>query len=198
MKTGAYMQYGLVEKLGWESLPSGARDHTPMLDKSMIQGSTTAVQIKKGNFTMKRLQILPLLFGLFFAATAGVVNAQSAGDKAGATLTRAQVKMERDEFLKSHQYDSVTDNWVMKPGVEPPAGMKSRAEVKAERDQFLRNNRWDPVTDTWVSMKGAPRDLGTLSRAQVRADTAQFVRTHRWDPVTDTWVEKKAASGTKK
>lgn len=144
---------------------------------------------------MKRLQVLPLLFGMFFGLTAGVANAQSAGDKAGAPLTRAQVKMERDEFMKSHQYDPAAENWVLKPGFEAPAGMKSREQVKAERDEFIKTHKYDPAAETWVPLKGAPKS--TMSREQVRNEARQFVRTHSWDPVTDTWVEKKAAAKKK-
>lgn len=171
MKTSAHMQYGIVEKSGWEPSPSGDRDHP------------------HGNFTMKRLQVLPLLIGLFFAFGAGVGNAQSVGDKADASLTREAVKMERDEFYKTHQYDPKTDNWVLKPGYEPPAGKKSRAEVKAERDEFYKTHKYDPKTDIWVTLT-TPRDTSKLTREQVRAETAHFYRTHSYDPVNDTWVEK--------
>jgi len=140
---------------------------------------------------MKRLQILPLLLGLVFASSAGIVNAQS--DKAEASATRTQVKMERDEFIKTHRYDTATESWVLKSGVEPPTGMKSRAEIRAARDEFLRNNRWNAATDSWVSLKGVPRDLSTRSRDEVRAETREFARTHQWDPLTDTWVERAAS-----
>lgn len=157
----------------------------------------TSAHIKNGTVTMKRLQALPLLLGLFFASAAGVVNAQSAGDKGGASPTRVQIKMERDEFLKTHQWDAAAENWTLKSGSEAPAGMKGRAEIKAERDEFLRNNRWDGGTQTWVSLKGQPRDLGTMTREQVRAETREFVRTHRWDEANGTWVEHAAGKKRK-
>ena len=143
---------------------------------------------------MKRLPVLPILLGVLLASSVGVVTAQSASE---APLTRAQVKMERDEFLKTHHYDDVTSNWVLNSGFEPPAGMKTRAEVKAERDDFLRNNRFDPSTDTWVPIKAGPRDLNTMSRAQVRNETRQFVRTHRWDDITGAWVAQAPAKRKK-
>ncbi|MEO7161214.1 MAG: hypothetical protein ABJA84_03530 [Polaromonas sp.] len=156
----------------------------------MSQEITTIVQHKKASFKMKRLQVLPLVLGLFFTFSAAMVNAQTAGATAGATpMTREQVKMERDEFLRTHRWDTETDNWVMKPGIEAPAGMKSRAEVKAEREEFMRNHRWDQVSDNWLPMDKAPRDLSKLSREQVRAEAAQFVRTHRWDDDKSAWVE---------
>lgn len=197
METGAYMQYGLFEKLGWGPSPNGVKDRTPMLDRSTIQGSTTAVQVRNGNFTMKRLQVIPLLLGLFFAFTAGVVNAQTVGGDVAAPLTREQVKKERDDFFKNHQWDETVGNWVLRPGFEPPTGTMSRDEVKAERDEFFKTHQWDVATATWVPVKGTPRDLSKLTRAQVRAETNQFYRTHDWDEVSSTWVEKKA-SRTKK
>ena len=149
----------------------------------------TDAHIQNGNFSMKRLQALPLVLGLLLVSTAGVVNAQSGGT-AAAPVTRAQVKMERDEFMKSHRWDAVAENWVIKPEFEAPAGMKGRTEVKAERDEFLRNNRWDELAGTWVPLKGKPRDLSTMSREQVRSETKQFVRTHRWDELGQGWVEQ--------
>lgn len=152
---------------------------------------------RNGTFLTKHLQVLPLLFGLIFACTAGVVNAQSAGEQAGAPLTRAQVKMERDEFIRTHQYDQATETWILKPGIEAPAGMKSRAEIKAARDEFLRNNRFDSATETWVPLKAEPRNLSTMSREQVREETRHFVRTRRWDDLTQTWVEQTSAAKKK-
>jgi len=142
--------------------------------------------MKSGEFT--RLHVMALLVGLFVASATGVA---SAADKAADTsVTRSQVKMERDEFLKTHEYDPDMDNWVLKPGFEAPAGMKPRAEVKAERNEFLRNNRWDETTSSWVSLKGKPRDMSTMSRDQVRNETRQFNRTHRYDEVNSVWVEQ--------
>jgi hypothetical protein len=139
---------------------------------------------------VKRLQVLPLVVGLCLAVPGAWVNAQGTGDKAGAPASRAQVKMERDEFLKTHRWDEVNSNWVLKSGVEPPSGVKPRAEVRAERDEFLRNERWDTVNNVWVPLKAAPRETSKLTRAQVRAETRQFMRTHRWDEESQTWVEK--------
>ena len=146
---------------------------------------------------MKRLQAIPLLIGFLFASTAGVVNAQSASDKADASPTRAQVRMERDEFIKTHHYDDIASNWVLNSGVEPPSGMKTRAEIRAERDEFLRNNHYDTRTDNWVPLKTNPRNLATLSRAQMRNEMAAFLRTHRWDDLTGAWVAQSPARKSK-
>jgi hypothetical protein len=140
--------------------------------------------------SVKRLPMHALFIGLVFASAVGVAGAQSTDEKTGAPTTRSQVKMERDDFIKSHTYDPVTENWILKPGFEAPVGMKARADIKADRDEFLRNNHWDVVNEVWVPVKGQPRNLSNLSREQVRMETRQFVRTHRWDEVTSTWVNQ--------
>jgi hypothetical protein len=144
----------------------------------------------KKNYAAMRLKLVPLALGMLLASSVNLSNAQSAPDAAAAPLTRAQVKMERDEFLKSHTYDSATETWVVKKGYEAPAGMKTRAEIKAERDEFLRNNRYDSGTETWIPLKAQPRDMGTMTRAQVREETRQFIRTHTWDDVKGAWVDR--------
>lgn len=146
-----------------------------------------------GKNTMKRLQTLPLLLALLLASTTGMVSAQTPAE----TATRAQVKMDRDEFLKTHHYDDITSNWVLNSGSEPPAGMKSRAEIKAERDEFLRNNRYDTRIADWVPLKSEPRDLNAMSREQVRSETKHFMRTHRWDDVSGSWVAQAPAKKKK-
>jgi hypothetical protein len=136
---------------------------------------------------MKSLKFPLILLSLIFGFANGIVNAQNASDKSG--LTRAQVKMEREEFVKSHEYDALTESWVLKPGFEAPGSMKTREQIKAERAEFFKNNRYDPVAEKWVSLKGAPKSA--LTREQVRAETTAFVRTHVWDSATESWVEKK-------
>lgn len=139
---------------------------------------------------MKRTQVLSLLLGLSLASSAALVNAQSTADKQDVAPTRSTIKMERDEFLRTHRWEEGSELWILKAGVEPPAGVKSRREVTGARDEFLRNNRWDESTGRWVSLKAAPRDMSTMSREQVRIETAQFARTHRWDEITDGWVAR--------
>jgi hypothetical protein len=138
---------------------------------------------------MKHLKVLPLLLGLFFAFNMDVVNAQAA-----ASATREDVKKERDEFMKTHQYDASIESWVLKPGFEPPAGMKGRAEIKAERDEFIKTHKYDAAAETWVPLKAAK---GTMTREQVRAESAAFTRTHKWDDASSTWVETKTVSKKK-
>ena len=142
----------------------------------------------------------PIAMGLVFGAAFVAVQAnaqatppqaQVATGNATPSSSRAQVKMERDEFLRTHSFDSATDNWVLKSGIEPPMGMKSRADVKASRDDFLRNHRYDAPTQGWVPMDSAPRDLSTMSRAQVQTETRQFLRTHSYDGEAGIWVDSK-------
>ncbi len=132
---------------------------------------------------MKNLKIPLLLLGLVFAGTTGIANAQTA------PLTRAQVKIERAEFMKSHHWDSASETWVVHPGYEAPDSMKTRAQIKSERDEFMKNNRWDAAKEQWVPLKGQPK--GTLTREQVKAERAAFVRTYVWDSAQEVWVEKK-------
>jgi hypothetical protein len=151
----------------------------------------------KKNCTVKFFGLVPLALGMLLASSVTLSNAQSAPEAAAAPLSRAQVKMERDEFLKSHTYDSATETWLVKKGYEAPAGMKTRAEIKAERDEFLRNNRYDSATESWISLKAQPRDMGTMTRAQVREETRQFIRTHTWDDVKGAWVDRMLAKKKK-
>lgn len=144
---------------------------------------------------MKNIHMFPILLAITLAAAGGPVLAQNAS--AGATaaaasvpLTRAQVKIDSAEFRRTHRWDVMSENWVLRAEFEPPAGVKSRAEVKAETVAFLRLNRWDEATDNWIPLKTKPREVSTLSRAQVRAETIAFVRTHTFDEDTGTWLLK--------
>lgn len=139
---------------------------------------------------MKHLRMLPTLLALAITVAGGSVYAQAPAASAAAPVTRAEVKMETAEFLKTHRWDAVNENWVLKSGVEAPAGVKTRAAIKADTNQFLRNNRWDEASSSWVSLKEKPRNLSTMTRAQVRAETSRFVRTHTFDEETQSWVDR--------
>jgi hypothetical protein len=108
---------------------------------------------------------------------------------------RQQRKMEKAEFVKTHEYDHVNNRWIAKGGgpavAESPPDLKSREQVKAERDAFLSKNRWDNVNSVWIPVSGPPRELSTLPREQVRAETDQFLRTHTYDEMQEAWIEKK-------
>jgi hypothetical protein len=117
------------------------------------------------------------------------------GDKtepanASASSTRSRVKMERNDFLKSHRWDEASGAWMLQKGMDPPEGVMSRAEVKAARDTFLSKNRWDETAGSWKPVAGEPRNMSAMSRAEVRADTARFTKSHRWDESTQTWELK--------
>jgi hypothetical protein len=137
---------------------------------------------------MTTLRLSVLVLAAACAALPSWAQAPAVADPTMQPLTRAQVKMDRDEFLKTHRWDEPSATWMLKKGVEPPTGVKSRAEVKAARDLFLANNRWDESRGGWTPLNLGPRNMGTLSRAAVRAETAQFMRTHQWDEQTEVWV----------
>jgi len=139
---------------------------------------------------MSRINLLCSITALALAAIAGPAPAQTNNDATTGAQTRVQVKMDRDEFLKTHRWDSTTDVWSLKSGVEPPVGVKSRAEVIAMRDEYLRNNLWDRSRGEWQPVKGGPRTMSSLSRAQVVAETRQFEATHRWDETDGLWVDQ--------
>lgn len=129
---------------------------------------------------MKRSTVLPMLIGIGFALASGTISAQE---------TRAKVKMDRDEFLKTHQWDEQRATYIMKSSAEPPAGVKTRAEIKAERDAFLSKNRFDEPSSRWVPLK-TERDMSTLTRQQVKRDAEMFNRTHTWNSETATYTMK--------
>jgi hypothetical protein len=133
-------------------------------------------------------KILRLLLAAPILFVAHSVAAQ--GTAAPSTVSRAQVKMERDEFMRTHRWDEASDTYVLRSGVEPPTGVKSRVEVKAERDAFLSRHRWDVSNSRWIPLDGAPRTMSNVSRAQVKAETAQFLRTHQWSESSGTYVER--------
>ncbi len=136
---------------------------------------------------MKLLKF-PLILAVVLGFSGGPLQAQTMTDKQAAPMTRQQVKMERDEFLKLHRYDAGTEEWILRSNIDPPAGMKTRAQVRAEKDEFLKANKFDSVTETWLPRQGVPKS--TLTRAEVRAETAQFMKTHEWDEMNERWVEK--------
>lgn len=143
---------------------------------------------------MKFKQALHPLLVAAVMATAFGVHAQTPmatpATPSGAPASRMQVKMERDEFLRTHQRDERSGEWKLRSGVEAPTGVRTRAEVMAARDEYLRTHRWDQSRGRWLPEAGPERATGTTSRAQVRSDTARFLATHRWDDATNTWVEK--------
>ncbi len=102
-------------------------------------------------------------------------------------LTRAEVKADRDTWMKTHRWSEEAEDWVLKSGQQPPPSTLSRAAARAERDLFLSKNRWVSQLG-WQPITPAPRNLGTMTRAQVRAETREFMRTHRYDDALSVWV----------
>lgn len=155
-----------------------------------------ATSTAPGRHITQRGYLLSALAAITLAAS-GLAPAQTTSANPESTLTRAQAKMDRDEFLKTHRYDTGTENWVLKSGVEAPAGVKSRAEIKAQRDEFLRNNRYDNATETWTPIKAGASKPSTKTRREVKEDTLRFVRTHHWDETTEAWAENPRRSKKK-
>lgn len=115
---------------------------------------------------------------------------QASPDSKPTTTSRSQVKIERDEFIKSHRWDPVIDDWALKPEFEPPAGIKDRNQIRKERDDFLKKNRWDSTMNQWIPLE-KPRLISSLSREQVRRETREFMRTHVWDTSLEIWSPKR-------
>jgi hypothetical protein len=146
---------------------------------------------------MQHKHLVIMLCAATLALAGHHVQAQQATAAAtSGPLTRAQVKMERDEFIKSHQWDPTNESWMLKPEFEPPAEMKGRAQVRKERDEFLRNNRWDAAANSWIPLV-KPREISQLSRDQVRKETQQFLRTHEWDTAAEGWTLRRAPAKKK-
>ncbi|MDH4392680.1 MAG: hypothetical protein QE285_14815 [Aquabacterium sp.] len=128
------------------------------------------------------------VLALVLSSTMGAAQAQSADAASTSSPSRAQVRMETKEFLRTHRWDEASELWLLKSGVEPPTGVLSRAEVRARRDEFLRLNRWDEAAETWILRKPAPPTISGLTREEVRAETIAFTRTHHWDEGAEGWV----------
>jgi len=139
----------------------------------------------RGGTKVIRKHAVGILALAAIATVAGSALAQARSDE-----TRAQVKMETKEFLKTHRYDETTDTWTLKSGVEPPEGVKTRAEIKADRDEFLKKNHWDETTSAWVPRDASKPALSSLTRDQRRAAERAFNKTHRFDEANGEWVSK--------
>jgi hypothetical protein len=136
----------------------------------------------------KTFVTLPLLAALAVLALAGAApQAWSQTVASAAPAPRAQVKMDRDEFLRTHRWDPLSDVWSLNPGMAPPAGVMPRADVMAARETYLSTHRWDDARG-WRPLVSGSRNLSALTRDQVRLETRQFMRTHRWDETTEEWL----------
>ena len=138
---------------------------------------------------MRYSQFVAPLLGVCFAAV--LASCATGGD--GSSMSREQMKADRNAFLATHEWDEMQGNWVPKPGTAAPsaASTLSRADVKAQRDAFLKANKFDEQCICWKPISGAGRDLSTMSRDEVKSETAEFMRTHTFDEASGKWVEKK-------
>jgi hypothetical protein len=127
-----------------------------------------------------------LIFSAVLIAVSAATYAQTTS-KPAVTATRGDVRMERDEFLKTHKYDEINSDWT--PNT-PFSSDYSRAEVRAARDKFLSTNRWDEANDDFTPMVETPRNMSTVSPAARKMETMQFIRTHMWDNASSAWVKK--------
>ncbi len=127
-----------------------------------------------------------LIVSAVLIAISSTVYAQTTG-KPAASATRAEVRMERDEFLKTHKYDDTNSEWT--PNL-PFKSEYSRADVKMARDKFLSTNRWDEANDDFTPMVETPRNMSTVSPEVRKMETMQFMRTHMWDNASSAWVKK--------
>jgi hypothetical protein len=143
---------------------------------------------------MKSQKLLSVLLTSTLLLLAGASYAQPSVPGAplpvGPSASRSQIKMERDEFLRTHNWNETSGLWTLREGVEVPAGVKSRDEVKTERDKFLRNNRWTEAGG-WAPVQ-TPRNTSTMSSAQLRVETKRFMATHVWDEIDGMWLDKAA------
>lgn len=140
-------------------------------------------------------QVLPFIVGLMLLPLGSAVQAQATPMAATtASPSRAQVKQERDAFLKLNRWDQQKGDWVLKSGAAPPPSSLTRADAMAARDLYLANNRWDPQVG-WVPITPAPRVLSRLSRAQVQMETREFMRMNRFNEASATWEPRSVGRG---
>ena len=138
---------------------------------------------------------LPLVatLGVCAALVGGTASAQSPEELACAK-TRAEVRNDCVQFMKTHRWDDGLGTYVLKEGAAVPEGVKTRAQIVAERNKFLASNRWNDAKSMWEPIPGKPRDVASepleckQTRAEIQKDCAAFMKTHRWDDATGTYV----------
>lgn len=134
--------------------------------------------------------------GICAAVAGGTVSAQSPEELACAK-TRAEVRNECVQFMKTHTWNDGLGAYVLKQGAPVPEGVKTLAQIVAERNAFLASNRWNDVKSAWEPITGKPRDVASepldckMTRADVQKDCVAFMKTHRWDEATGTYVAVK-------
>lgn len=141
---------------------------------------------------------LPLVasLGMCVALVGGAAYAQTPEELACAK-TRAEVRGECVQFLKTHVWNDGAGTYVLKQGANPPEGVATRAQIVAERNKFLAANRWNDAKSMWEPIAGKPRDISampaecTLSRGEMQKECNAFMKTHRWDDAKGAYVPAK-------
>lgn len=133
------------------------------------------------------------LLGVCAALAGGTVSAQSPEELACAK-TRAEVRGDCVQFMKTHVWNEGMGTYVLKQGATVPEGVKTRAQITAERNTFLASHRWNDGKSMWEPIAGKPRDVASEPlecknvRADVQKDCVAFLKTHRWDEGASTYV----------
>ena len=126
----------------------------------------------------------------------GVGSASAQDEAMVCAKTRAEVKADCTQFMKTHTWDEGKGEWIAKSGgkaaAKTPEGVPTRAQIRAERNKFLASNRWDDGKSAWVPI-AAPRDVGgdlscDKTRSEVQADCKAFMKTHRFDEGKGAYV----------
>jgi hypothetical protein len=66
-------------------------------------------------------------------------------------ISRAEVKLKRDEFLRLNRWNRQTGGWV--PRTAPPKAMSelTRQQVRDDTQAFMRTHEWSEETGAWVA-----------------------------------------------
>lgn len=129
------------------------------------------------------------------AALVGSVSAQvpQTPEELACAKTRAEVRSDCVQFMKTHTWNEGLGNWVLKSGARPPEGVVSREQVRAERNAFLAAHTWNDGKSMWVPLP-TKRDVAneplacSQTRADVQKDCQAFLKTHRFDDGMGAYV----------
>jgi len=142
---------------------------------------------------MKRSLPFIVSLGACIALTGGLASGQ-ASEELACEKTRAEVKAECVQFLKTHRWNEGLGTYVLREGTRPPEGVRTREEVIAERDAFLSTHRYNNAKSMWEPIPGKARVVSTTegcTRAEIAADCAAFMKTHKWNEGMSKYVEIK-------
>lgn len=145
---------------------------------------------------------LPIIASLgAFAALMGssaVAQVPQSPEDLACAKSRAEVKADCINFMKTHRWDDGASNWVLKSGaksdVKPPAGVVTREQVRAERNKFLAAHRWNDGKSMWEPIPGKGRDVSqepaecAQTRAEIQKDCQAYLKTHRFDEGKGAYV----------